>query len=206
MFRVTISPIIRSMYSVYGQWWNKYNKMQQLRFLFTVALLYMFWAQSQPSSGVHMLYMANGGISPSNATIAFLFSAMTLLDMFRATISPIIRSTYAVYGQWWNKYNKMQQLRFIFAMDLLYIFLVTISAMIRSTYAVYDQWWNKSNKMQQLRFLFAMPLLNMFRVTMSPIIRSTYAVYGQWWNKYNKVQQLRFLFALALLYIFRMTI
>ena len=34
----------------------------------------------------------------SDATIAFLFSAMALLYMFRATISPIIRSTYAVYG------------------------------------------------------------------------------------------------------------
>ena len=33
-----------------------------------------------------------------DATIAFLFSAMALLYMFRATISPIIRSTYAVYG------------------------------------------------------------------------------------------------------------
>ena len=29
---------------------------------------------------------------------AFLFSAMALLYMFRVTISPIIRSTYAVYG------------------------------------------------------------------------------------------------------------
>ena len=33
-----------------------------------------------------------------DATIAFLFSAMALLYIFRATISPIIRSTYAVYG------------------------------------------------------------------------------------------------------------
>ena len=33
-----------------------------------------------------------------DATITFLFSAMALLYMFRATISPIIRSTYAVYG------------------------------------------------------------------------------------------------------------
>ena len=33
-----------------------------------------------------------------DATIAFLFPAMALLYMFRATISPIIRSTYAVYG------------------------------------------------------------------------------------------------------------
>ena len=33
-----------------------------------------------------------------DATIAFSFSAMALLYMFRVTISPIIRSTYAVYG------------------------------------------------------------------------------------------------------------
>ena len=33
-----------------------------------------------------------------DATIAFLFSAVVLLYMFRVTISPIIRSTYAVYG------------------------------------------------------------------------------------------------------------
>ena len=43
-----------------------------------------------------MLYSSE--ISPTNATFAFLFSAMALLYMFRATISPIIRSTYAVYG------------------------------------------------------------------------------------------------------------
>ena len=30
--------------------------------------------------------------------MAFLFAAMALLYMFRVTISPIIRSTYAVYG------------------------------------------------------------------------------------------------------------
>ena len=34
-----------------------------------------------------------------SATIAFLFSAMALLYMFRVTVSPIIRSTYAVYGR-----------------------------------------------------------------------------------------------------------
>ena len=30
--------------------------------------------------------------------LRFFFSAMALLYMFRVTISPIIRSTYAVYG------------------------------------------------------------------------------------------------------------
>ena len=39
-------------------------------------------------------YNITGEIS---ATIVFLL-AMVLLYMFRATISPIIRSTYAVYG------------------------------------------------------------------------------------------------------------
>jgi hypothetical protein len=34
---------------------------------------------------------------------------------------------------WWNKSNKMQQLRFLFAMALLYMFRVTISPIIRST-------------------------------------------------------------------------
>ena len=43
-----------------------------------------------------MLYSSE--ISPTDATIAFLFSTMALLYMFRVTISPIIRSTYAVYG------------------------------------------------------------------------------------------------------------
>ena len=33
-----------------------------------------------------------------DATVAFLFSAMALLYMFRVKNSPIIRSTYAVYG------------------------------------------------------------------------------------------------------------
>ena len=37
-------------------------------------------------------------VLPAGRTIAFFFSAMALLYMFRATISPIIRSTYAVYG------------------------------------------------------------------------------------------------------------
>ena len=35
--------------------------------------------------------------------------------------------------KWWNKSNKMQQLRFLFAMTLLYMFRVTISPIIRST-------------------------------------------------------------------------
>ena len=34
---------------------------------------------------------------------------------------------------WWNKSNKMQQLRFLFAMALLYMFRLTISPIIRST-------------------------------------------------------------------------
>ena len=34
-----------------------------------------------------------------DATVAFLFSAVALLHMFRVTTSPIIRSTYAVYGR-----------------------------------------------------------------------------------------------------------
>ena len=38
---------------------------------------------------------------------------------------------------WWNKSNKMQQLRLFFAMALLYMFRVTIPPIIRSTYAVY---------------------------------------------------------------------
>ena len=42
---------------------------------------------------------------------------------------------HALY--WWNKSNKMQQLRFLFAMALFYMFRVTISPIIRSTYAVY---------------------------------------------------------------------
>ena len=49
-----------------------------------------------------MLYMATAKPAhlgcKQDATIAFLFSAMALLYMFRVTISSIIRSTYAVYG------------------------------------------------------------------------------------------------------------
>jgi len=37
-------------------------------------------------------------ISPTRCNNFVLFSAMALLYMFRVTISPIIRSTYAVYG------------------------------------------------------------------------------------------------------------
>ena len=43
-----------------------------------------------------MLY--SGEISPTRCNNCVLFFAMTLLFMFRATISPIIRSTYAIYG------------------------------------------------------------------------------------------------------------
>ena len=39
--------------------------------------------------------------------------------------------------EWWNKSNKMQQLRLFFAMPLLYMFRVIIPPIIRSTYAVY---------------------------------------------------------------------
>ena len=84
---------------------------------------------------------------------------MALLYMFRVTISPIIRSTMLyiqqdakiaffirngftlhvsgdnlTHHQEYNAvYNKMQQLRFLFAMALLYMFQVTISPIIRST-------------------------------------------------------------------------
>ena len=51
--------------------------MQQLRFLFTMALLYMFRVTVSPIIRSTMLYMA---------TVALLY-------MFRVTISPIIRST-----------------------------------------------------------------------------------------------------------------
>ena len=37
-------------------------------------------------------------ISPTRCNNCVLFFAMALLYMFQATISPIIRSTYAVYG------------------------------------------------------------------------------------------------------------
>ena len=40
----------------------------------------------------------NCEISPTRCNNCVLFFAMALLYMFRATISPIIRSTYAVYG------------------------------------------------------------------------------------------------------------
>ena len=43
-----------------------------------------------------MLYSSE--ISPTRRNNCVFFSAMALLYMFRATISPIIRSTYAVYG------------------------------------------------------------------------------------------------------------
>ena len=43
-----------------------------------------------------MLYSSE--ISPTRCNNCFFFSAMALLYMFRVTISPIIRSTYAVYG------------------------------------------------------------------------------------------------------------
>ena len=112
MFRVTISPIIRSTYAVYGQCWNKSNQMQQLRFLYALVYSTCFGWQSNPSSGVHMLYMANGEIIQQDATIAFLF-AMALLHMFRSTIPTIIRCTNAVYGQWWNNTTRCNNCVFI---------------------------------------------------------------------------------------------
>jgi len=41
-------------------WWNKSNKMQQLRFYSQWLYSTCFGQQSHPSSGVHMLYMATG--------------------------------------------------------------------------------------------------------------------------------------------------
>ena len=58
---------------------------------------------------------------------------MALLYMFRVTISPIIRSTYAVFQQ-------DATIAFLFsAMALIYMFRVTFSPIIRSTYAVFQQ-------------------------------------------------------------------
>ena len=48
---------------------------------------------------VPCIMLCSSEISPTRCNnCVFLFSAMALLYMFRATISPIIRSTYAVYG------------------------------------------------------------------------------------------------------------
>jgi len=64
-----------------------------------------------------MLYMANGEISPTRCKQLRLLLAMALLYRFRAPISPIIRSTYAVYGQWWNKSIKCNNCVFILRND-----------------------------------------------------------------------------------------
>ena len=84
--------------------------MQQLRFLFAMALLYMFRVTISPIIRSTMLYMA----IQQNATIAFLFSAMALLYMFRVTISPIIRSTMLYMG-----IQQDATIAFFFAMALL---------------------------------------------------------------------------------------
>ena len=44
-------------------WWNKSDKMQQLRFLFAVALLYMFRVTISPIIRSTMLYMATGELA-----------------------------------------------------------------------------------------------------------------------------------------------
>ena len=44
-------------------WWNKSNKMQQLRFLFAMALLYMFRVTISPIIRITMLYMATGELA-----------------------------------------------------------------------------------------------------------------------------------------------
>ena len=44
-------------------WWNKSNKMQQLRFLFAMALLYMFRVTISPIISSTMLYMATGELA-----------------------------------------------------------------------------------------------------------------------------------------------
>ena len=44
-------------------WWNKSNKMQQLRYLFAVALLYMFRVTISPIIRSTMLYMATGKLA-----------------------------------------------------------------------------------------------------------------------------------------------
>ena len=74
MFRATFSPIIRSTYAVYDQWWNKSNKMQQLRFHSHWLYSTCFGWHSHPSSGVHMLYMANGEISTTRCNNCVFYS------------------------------------------------------------------------------------------------------------------------------------
>ena len=44
-------------------WWNKSNKIQQLRFLFAMALLYMFRVTVSPVTKSTMLYMATGKLA-----------------------------------------------------------------------------------------------------------------------------------------------
>ena len=44
-------------------WWNTSNKMQQLRFLFAMALLYMFRVTISPIIRSTMLYMATGELA-----------------------------------------------------------------------------------------------------------------------------------------------
>ena len=68
-----------------------------------------------------------------DATIAFLFSTMALLYMFRVKISPIIMSTKLYMAIIVVKsVQEDAQLRF-YSPQWLYMFRVTISPIIRST-------------------------------------------------------------------------
>ena len=60
-----------------------------------------------------------------------------LTAVYTAIYTRVMIPSQNNYCLYWNKSNKMQQLRLFFAMALLYMFRVTIPPIIRSTYAVY---------------------------------------------------------------------
>ena len=127
---------------------NKPNWSTNFPYMF-ISILYMFLAAMCPSSGEkivsmrHLVYVTMC-IWPSGMQVGMKHSDLHTRKSYTQSDIYQVSHWYNLFSWWWthdcpywNKSNKMQQLRLFFAMALLYMFRLTIPPIIRSTYAVY---------------------------------------------------------------------
>ena len=89
------------------------------------------WGRSQPRKKGELSHL-NVVVCPKRFYVMVLCLKHVVLTRTLLEVFNICGSVHhALY--WWNKSNKMQLLRFLFAMALLYMFRATISPIIRST-------------------------------------------------------------------------
>ena len=74
------------------------NLSRKFKFIYTWREKWVLYMKTNVGLWPYLSHSSE--ISPTRCNNCVLFFAMALLYMFRATISLIIRSTYAVYGHW----------------------------------------------------------------------------------------------------------